>query len=422
MSALDSPEALALLKEAEITSENVGALSGRLTGFLKRYLPRFYCRQQRRNASVVVGGLLSDLERKTLEPIAYRNGLHRKPVQFFVGSGKWDDEAVMGEIRSHVSETFADDEGVLVIDPSSFPKKGKASCGVKRQWCGRLGKVENCQQGVFLAYASERGHGPLDRRLYLPEEWANDPARRKKCHVPEGVQFAKNWQIAIGMISRASAIPHGWVAADDEFGRATEFRDWLAGHGERYVLDVPCNTLVRDLKAPRPRRRKAGVGRKRLGAFLRAEAWAARQPKDAWTRFDIRDGELSPLAVEAISARVLTKREGAIGPEELLIVIRSLEAQPRTWYVLSNASKDVPLIEPVRAHAQRHRVERLFGEAKGDVGFDHYEVRSWVGWHHHMTLSLLALWFLQLETIRLRGEKTGRHRLPVEADLLKAAS
>lgn len=422
MSVLDSPEALALLEEAKITAEDVGALSGRLTGFLKRYLPRFYRREQRRNASVVVEGLLSDLERKTLEPIAYREGLHRKPVQFFVGAGKWDDEAVMEEIRRHVTETLAEGGGVLVIDPSAFAKKGEDSCGVKRQWCGRLGKVENCQIGVFLAYASERGHGPLDRRLYLPKEWAEDPERRKKCHVPQDVQFAKSWQIATDMISRASAIPHGWVAADDEFGRATEFRDWLRDHSERYVLDVPCNTLVRDLNARRPRRRKAGVGRKRLGAFLRAEAWAARQPKDAWTRFSIRDGELGPLAVEAVSTRVLTKREGQVGPEELLIVIRSLEAKPRTWYVLSNAAPDIPLIEPVRAHAQRHRVERLFGEAKGETGLAHYEVRSWVGWHHHTTLSLLALWFLQVETSRLRGEKTGHHRLSTKTDLLKAAS
>lgn len=422
MSVLDTPEALALLAEAEVAPQDISGLTRRLTGFLDRYLPLFYRIEQRGNAKVVVEGLLSDLERKTLEPIAYRNGLHRKPVQFFVGRGKWDDEAVMGEIRRHVAEKLSDKDGVLVIDPSSFAKKGEASCGVKRQWCGRLGKVENCQLGVFLAYASERGHGPLDRRLYLPEEWAQDSKRRRLCHVPEGVSFAKSWQIATDMIERASTVPHGWVAADDEFGRASEFRDWLTEHSERYVLDVPMNTLVRDLRQRRPRRRHAGAGRKRERPFRRADAWAARQPKDAWTRFDIRDGELGPLAVEAVSTRVLTKREGCVGPEELLIVIRSLEATPRTWFVLSNASADTPLVEPIRAHAQRHRVERLLQEAKGETGLAHYEVRSWVGWHHHMTLSLLALWFLQLETIRLRGEKTGHHRLPDEADLLKAAS
>lgn len=422
MSVLDSPQAQALLTEAQLTSETVSGCQEHLTGFLERYLPLFYRTEQRGNASVVVQGLLSDLERKTLEPIAYRHGLHRKPVQFFVGRGKWDDEAVMGEIRRHVTEILADDEGVLVIDPSSFAKKGVDSCGVKRQWCGRLGKVENCQLGVFLAYASERGHGPLDRRLYLPEEWAKDPERRKKCHVPQGVPFAKSWQIAADMISRCQGIPHGWVTADDEFGRAAEFRAWLRDHDERYVLDVPSNTLVRDLESPRPRRLKAGRGRKRERTFRRAEAWAKRQPKNAWSRFTIRDAERGPLRVEAIATRVQAKLDHRVGPEELLVVIRSLEAHPRTWYVLSNAAPETPLIDIVCAHAKRHRVERLFGEAKGEAGLDHYEVRSWIGWHHHMTLSLLAVWFLQVETLRLQGEKTGPHRLPDQANLLQAAS
>ena len=136
-------------------------------------------------ALVVLQGKLSNLERKTSDRSPTWPGRHRKPVQHFVGAGPWDDEAVMAELRQHVAAELADPDGVLVLDPSGFPKKGTASCGVARQWCGRLGKVENCQVGVFLAYVGARGYAPLDRQLYLPEEWAADPKRRQQCHVPE---------------------------------------------------------------------------------------------------------------------------------------------------------------------------------------------------------------------------------------------
>ena len=158
MSLLDHPEAQALLDDATVTPDSVRDCTDRLTGFLQRYLPRFYRAEQRDNAALVIRGLLSGLERKTCEPIAIEAGLPRKPIQFFVGSGKWDDESVMRELRTHVREELAEPDGVVVIDPSAFPKKGTESCGVARQWCGRLGKVENCQVGVFLAYAATAGY------------------------------------------------------------------------------------------------------------------------------------------------------------------------------------------------------------------------------------------------------------------------
>ena len=157
-----------------------------MTGFLERYLPKFYRAEQRQNATLVIRGLFSGLERKTCEPIAIEAGVPRKPIQFFVGAGLWDDEAVMAELRLHVREDLAEPEGVVVIDPSGFPKKGTESCGVGRQWCGRLGKVDNCQVGVFLAYAARAGYAPLDRRLYLPEDWADDTARRDEVPCPAG--------------------------------------------------------------------------------------------------------------------------------------------------------------------------------------------------------------------------------------------
>src|SRR5262249_50859562 len=161
MSLLDHPKAQALLADATVTPDAVHDSSDRLTAFLQRYLPRFYRVEQRATATLVIQGHLSGLERKTCGPIAIGAGLPRKPVQFFVGAGKWDDEAVMGELRQHVCEELADPDGVVVIDPSAFPKKGTESCGVARQWCGRLGKVDNCQVGVYLAYATEVGYAPL---------------------------------------------------------------------------------------------------------------------------------------------------------------------------------------------------------------------------------------------------------------------
>lgn len=417
MSLLEHPEAQALLDDATLSPDAVRACTDRLTGFLQRYLPKFYRTEQRHNATTVIRGLLSGLERKTCEPIAIEAGLARKPIQFFVGSGKWDDEAVMAELRIHVREELSEPEGVVVIDPSGFPKKGTQSCGVDRQWCGRLGKVDNCQIGVFLVYAAKAGYAPLDRQLYLPEDWANDGARRVKCHVPPEVKFQETWRIALDLLDRSlPGLPHGWIVGDDELGRAAEFRAGLRERSERYVLDVPCNTTVRDLERRRPPRKKAGVGRKREVAFRRADAWTASQPESRWERITVREGEKGPLVVDAMSVRVRTKQDRRIGPEERLVVIRPV-GESRIDYASSNAGPEVPLAEVVGAQRQRHRIEEVFGAGKGEVGLDHYEVRSWVGWHHQMTLSLVAMWFLCLERRRVGGENAGDHRVADEADL-----
>jgi len=421
MSLLDHPEAQALLNDAEMSPKTVRGCGDRLIGFLQRYLPRFYRIEQRKNATVVIRGLLSGLERKTCEPIAIESRLPRKPVQFFVGAGKWDDESVMAELRQHVREERAEPDGVVIIDPSAFPKKGTESCGVDRQWCGRLGKVENCQVGVFLAYASSNGYAPLDRRLYLPLSWANSPARRLKCHVPSGVKYQEKWQIVLDLLDRSlPGLAHGWITGDEEFGRPVEFRAKLRQRGERYVLDVPCNTMVRDMERRRPRRRRNGRGRKREVPFERVDAWAKSQPASRWVRLTVRAGEKGPLEVDAMSVRVRTRQAHRIGPEERLVVIRPVGEQ-KIDYALSQAGPEVPLAKLVQVERQRHRVEELFEAGNGDAGLDHYEVRSWVGWHHHMTLALVALWFLCLERRRVGGKKTGHHH-PSDASGIHHAS
>ena len=402
MSLLDDPIAQALLADAEVSAVQVASCRRNLESFLQRYLPRFYRVEQRELALVVLQGKLSNLERKTSEPIAYQAGRHRKPVQQFVGAGCWDDERVMAELRQHVAEELADPDAVLVLDPSGFPKSRTESCGVQRQWCGRLGKIENCQIGVFLAYVSRAGQALVDRRLYLPKEWAENSARRQKTHVPDWVQFQESWRIGLDLLDRSgAALPFAWVAGDDEFGRCAAFRAELRRRRLQYVLDVPCNTLIRDLEEiPRDGKRRP--------PWRRADSWVQAQPRARWRKVNLGAGSKGPKRVWALEAWVQTKDEqGRVGRRERLVVIRTVDQEPRCWYTLSNASAQIPLAKAVEVHSRRHGVEELFGAGKGEVGLDHYEVRSWVGWHHHMTLSLLALWFLQLERNRLGGENPG---------------
>ena len=427
MSLLEYEEARLLLEDATLTASTVRGCRRRLTTFLERYLPLFYRQEQRVNARLIIEGRLSHLDRKTCEPIAIQAGVQRKPLQVFVGSGKWDDDAVIGEVRRHVAEEFCDPQASFVLDGSAFPKKGTASCGVARQWCGRLGKLDNCQVGVFLSAVSAGRVGPLGRRLYLPKAWASDTARRRQCHVPRNIRFAEKWQLGLKLIAEARNVPHGWIVADDEFGRVSEFRAKLRSRGEHYVLDVPCNTLVRvvsDVTACPPRRagkgrRKASGkrGRARLPPWERVDAWAARQPASRWQRLEVRPGEKGPLVVEVLHAMVETRDKA----RERLLVIRTVEAASKTHYCLSNAAAHTPVEELVAAHDDRHRIEEMFEAGNGEVGLDHYEVRSWVGWHHHMTLSLLALWFLMLERQRVGGKNTGHHGAASARDLQRVA-
>ena len=363
MSLLDAPAAQALLADAEVSVVHVAGCRRRLESFLRRYLPRFYRVEQHELARVVLQGKLSGLDRKTSEPIAYQAGRQRKPVQHFVGAGAWDDESVMAELRQHVAEELADPDAVLVLDPSAFPKSGYDSCGVQRQWCGRLGKIENCQLGVFLSYVSSKGQALIDRRLYLPAEWADDPTRREKTHVPEDVVFQKSWEIGLDLLERSGPdVPFAWIAGDDEFGRCVEFRLALRRRRYQYVLDVPCNTLVRDLNETPA----AGC---RRPPWRRVDAWAKLQPQSRWRKIHLGAGSKGPKTVWALEAWVQTKdEEGRQGRRERLVIIRTVDCEPRCWYTLSNAGSETPLAAVISAHGRRHGAEELYGLGKGEVG------------------------------------------------------
>jgi len=398
MSLLTTPEGAALLAESQVTASDLAKSPSRLASFLRRYIPFFYRKELRKNLKVVVRGMLSDLERKTCEPCAYREGLPRKPIQAFVGCGRWEDDAVMAEIRRHAAEEFGDPNGALVFDGSGFPKKGTESCGVARQWCGRLGKIENCQTGVFMIYSTAVGWAPLDRRLYLPKPWTRSAKRRSKTHVPEHVRFRKNWEIALDMLDQhGQAVPHAWILGDDDYGKAAEFRSALRERQERYLLDVPGRTAIRDLEHLPPRGERAVP-------FVQARQWCERFAAQRWARFTVRPAAKGPLEIDACVVNVRTKLRTRSGPEERLVVLRRADEKSKITFALTNAGPEVPLAELVRVVCQRHDIEELFEAAKGETGMDQYEVRSWVGWHHQMTLSSLALWFLILECHR-QGKK-----------------
>jgi SRSO17 transposase len=404
MTILEHPEAQAILNDAVLTVEQVQDIATRIEPFLQRYMPLFQRTEQRTNARHILEGKLSSLSRKTAEPIAHHLGVRREVLQDFLGVSPWDDQLVLGELCKHVSEVWNDPDGVLFGDGSGFAKKGDHSCGVKRQYCGRLGKVENCQIGIFLGYGCRYGHTLLSHRLFLPKEWANDEQRRKETGVPKDVVYKETWEIFLDQVDECQDVPHSWVTADAEFGRVAQCRKGLRDRKQRYVVDVRNDMLIRDLRATPPER-KCNHGPYPKQPWQSIKAWTESQPAAAWARFEIRAGEKMPLLVEAAQTQVQTRDDGRVGEEERLVVIRTVNnPEAKTWWTLSNAMESVALLEVVRAHAQRHWEEASLEEGKSEVGMAHYEVRGWRGWHHHMTLTLLALWFLGLE--RFRQQKT----------------
>lgn len=388
-----------LLRDCEVTPKNLEECLVRL----KEFVQPFVCslrKELRQHGEDFIRGLLSDLERKSTEPIAERAGKNRDPLQRFIGWSPWNHEPLLDELCRQVADKIGSPNGILVLDPSAFPKKGHASVGVARQWCGRLGKLDNCQLGVFLGYVSNLGHTLVDERLYLSKEWTKDKTRRDMCHVPKSVKFKTALQLSLEMLEkRRGELPHAWVAGDDEFGCAASFRAELREMGERYVLDIPGHIAVCDAEDPPP----SGInGGPRKAPFAQAIQWKDRVPAAAWVRVVIRDGVKGPLIVWATRSRVRTRTQRKRGlAVEWLLVTRTDSENPEYRYHLSNAGPEVSIEELVRVASARYWIEDCFERAKGKVGLDHYEVRSWEGWHHHMTLSLLALWFLVSEHRRL---------------------
>ncbi|HKB41469.1 MAG TPA: IS701 family transposase [Gemmataceae bacterium] len=391
-----------LLQDAQVRPGLLRGVLPRLETFLEPFVVSLTRAEQRSNARHYVQGLLSDLEGKNAEAIAYLHDQERQALQKFLGQSPWDPEPFFAELARQVGVELGQADGVLVFDPSAFAKKGAESVGVQRQWCGRLGKLDNCQVGIYLGYVSGTEHALVDVRLYLPREWARGRKRRRKAGVPREVRFRTRHELALQMLDqRGPLLPHAWIAGDDEMGRSSWFRQELAARGERYLLAVPSNTLVRDLTAPSPG--PTGRGRPRVVPFRRVDDWCRALPEGSWQTIAVRDGDKGPVVVQGVWSLVQARTEGrAATVAELVVVFRERQGDG-SWkhdYLLSNAALTTPLAEFARVFKAEHRIEECLQRAKGQAGLADYQVRTWEGWHHHQALSLVATWFLTQEARR----------------------
>jgi SRSO17 transposase len=404
-----APRLQEMLDSAVCHPEVTAGTLTRLQEFLRPFAQNLTGPAQRTHTAEYVQGLFSKLERKTGEAIAYLHDQERQGLQKFIGQVPWDHRPLLRTLATQVGEQIGEADGVIVFDPSGFAKKGPMSVGVARQWCGRLGKVENCQVGVFMGYVTCQGHALVDMRLYLPKEWAKDRKRCAEAGIPTGTRFRTRHELALAMLDeQGSVLPHGWVAGDDEMGRPAEFRRELRARGERYLLAVPSNTQIRDLEADPPA--YAGRGRPAERPFVQVRRWCAAVPAGGWVRLDVRDGTKGPLVVEAVQCRVAARLGKGVGPAERLFITRELQSDgsyKHDFYLGHTGPTGVSLMELARVAKAEHRIEECLQRGKSEAGLGDYQVRNWVGWHHHLTLSLVAAWFLVGEARRGKNLHTG---------------
>jgi SRSO17 transposase len=408
-----------------LAPRDVAGLADELVAYHARFAPLFPRPEQRHGALRYLQGQMLDLERKAIEPLAHAvEGGNVQALQQFISQSPWDADAVLVAHQACVGETLGDPEsGVLILDGCDFPKQGTESVGVARQWCGALGKRANCQASVVACYASDHGHTLVDRRLYLPERWFTPAyaARRRRCGVPPEIGFQTQpdlaWEMLVGLRARG-ALPFHWVIFDEGFGHNPVLLDRIAAADLCYVAEVPHTTRVWTERPATGVPRGSGRGRRPqrvrveagAAAPLAVSALAATLPPSAWSRHTLREGAKGPLVAEIARVRAVAVRDGLPGPAVWVVLRRSLDPQPELKAFLSNAPADTPLATLVRLSAGRWPVERSIEEAKGEVGLDHYEVRGWVGWHHHVTLTFLAHHFLVRARLRLGGKKPGPDR------------
>jgi SRSO17 transposase len=414
----------ALLSDCVVFPDVFHHMVDRLGDFVAPYQRALETEAGQRHVHLYLQGLLSHLPRKNAEEIAALVDVKRLVMQEFIGTAPWDHRLLVRVLVGQVVERLGEPEGIIAFDPSSFPKRGTHSVGVKRQWCGHRGKVDNCQVGVYMGYVSRHDHALLDFRLSLPQEWARDEHRRQACHVPEDVSYRSRHDQCVEMLDMwRNQVPHGWVTGDDELGRHTRFRRKLRERGERYVLGVPCTPSMRDLEAPLPAYQ--GRGRRPKVPWQSVSAWRQSFGSPGWTRLTVRDGEKGPVGMEMVTRRVQTRLERKrAGPEEWLVVTRRPLSDDSTseeksapdateqdgryryrYYLSPTGVSEVELAAPSLAELARvikagACIEASFKRGKGETGMDAYQVRTWQGWHHHMALSLIAVWFLIEETHR----------------------
>ena len=372
-------------------------------GFHAFFAASFGRKQWREHSRNYLRALLVQAQkRRNAENLSESVGVSARAMQRFLTEARWSDDAVIGRLQEYLAPRLGHPEAVRVFDGSDFPKQGRKSAGVARQYCGRLGKVANCQAGMFLAYVSPLGRALVDKRLYLPKSWTSDPGRCAAAGVPEGRRkYRSRTELALELLERALQLGHlraGWVAGDDAFGMSPPFRDALAALGMRYVLDVPGSTTVWPLElvwtspeyqgAGRPRKPRLRDGQRRT-----MEQRGDELPSEDWREISVAQGSQGPRTYMFSAQRVRATKRRKPGEETWAVYRHNLDgSEPR--YYLSNAPEDTTLETLAYVGGSRWYIEREFETEKGDVGLDEYETRSWAGWHHHIALCLLGGAFL----------------------------
>lgn len=371
----------------------VGAVAGALDAVAGRLRPHFRRGAAHRHACAYLRGLLGGAERKNGWQLAESAG-YREPraMQRVLARSAWDADAARDEVRAYVVERLGDAEGVLVVDETGFLKQGRHSVGVKRQYSGTAGRIENCQIGVFLAYATSKGRAALDRALYLPQEWCDDPERRAAAGVPSTVTFQTKPQLAATLLARAldAGVPAAWVTADEVYGNDDAFRQALEVRGQGYVVAVKRTQAVSTWPPHGP------IGQ------TKADTLAAALPIEGWQRLSCGDGTQGERLYDwAYLPLRPALRDGWF--HALLVRRHPTRPEERAYYLVY-APEGTALADIVQAAGIRWAIEDTFKLAKGQAGLDHYETRSWHGWHRHITLALWALAILATEAARAKGD------------------
>jgi len=360
-----------------------------LDDFLRRFGDLFLRSETRTKMQLYVRGLLADMERKNGWQLAEAVGLSDPhPLQRLLNEAKWDADEVLGRNRQIAIEQVGE-PGVLVIDESGFLKKGEESAGVQRQYCGRVGKVENCQVGVFVTYVTRHGSVLMDRRLYLPKSWCDDEARRQKAAVPDEVAFRTKPQLAQDMLAQLASEGVGarYVTGDTLYGNSSSLRAFLDEKQQAYVLQIGSNHRVWV-----------------AGARQRLSEIAEQMPADPWVSLSFTASEKGAIWYQWRRLRVEMPTDG-LG-EQWLVLRRPLDAPHDVDFFISNAGIEVSLADLAAAASMRHEIEHVFEVAKSELGLADYEVRTWHGWHRHITLCILAHTWLTLLSQLHREKKS----------------
>jgi len=359
--------------------------------FHKEFRAYFKRSEPRKGVADYMRGLLSDTKRKNSWQLSETMGA-KDPQGFqrLLYEAKWEHEPVLKHLQRLVAAKIGQPTGIGVIDETGYPKKGEKSAGVKRQYCGRLGKIENCQVGVGLGYITPQGRAFIDQRLYIPQDWCADQARCDEAHIPADRRFQTKPQMAEQMLMDAwhNGVPIQWVSADTVYGNSSTLREAIAAANRYYVMGITPNQRVQRLDVSQPEKV--------------AQAVAPLSAHD-WQRLGMAWGEQGEQLYDWLALRV-TSPTDSLG-EQWLLIRRSLHDPDEVYYFLSNAPVDTPLTILVTVALARHQIEQLFEEAKSHAGMADYEVRHWHSWHRHMTMVMMAHTWLTLFQPALLSEK-----------------